>query len=120
MSAGVVGRDAFDTMTADAVEGKVNIVREAAGARWNEIEMNIRAFLVNITNDTAAAAEGIGRMIGVTAAEVLDTPFALVGPPEKLVDDLLARRERWGFSYVIVGGDDVESFAPVVEALAGR
>jgi len=120
MSAGVVGRDAFDTMTADAVEGKVNIVREAAGARWNEIEMNIRAFLVNITNDTATAAEGIGRMIGVTAAEVLDTPFALVGPPEKLVDDLLARRERWGFSYVIVGGDDVESFAPVVEALAGR
>lgn len=120
MSAGVVGRDAFDTMTADAVEDKVNIVRDAAGDRWNDIEMNIRAFLVNITSDTDSAAEGIGRMIGVSAAEVLETPFALVGPPEKLVDDLLARRERWGFSYVIVGGDDVESFAPVVEALAGR
>ena len=120
MSAGVVGRDAFDTMTAGAVDGKVRIVRDAAGDRWDDIEMNIRAFLVNITSDTNAAAEGIGRMIGVSAAEVLETPFALVGPPDKLVDDLLARRERWGFSYVIVGGDDVESFAPVVEALAGR
>jgi len=120
MSAGVVGREAFDTMTAEAVEGKVNIVREAAGDRWNEIEMNIRAFLVNITPDTAGAADGIGRMIGVTPDEVLATPFALVGPPEKLVDDLLARRDRWGFSYVIVGGDDIESFAPVVGALAGR
>jgi hypothetical protein len=47
------------------------------------------------------------------------TPFALVGPPSKLVEDLLERRERWGFSYIIVGGADVEAFAPVVAALAG-
>ena len=47
------------------------------------------------------------------------SPFALVGPPEKLVDDLLERRERWGFSYVIVGQNDVEAFAPVVARLAG-
>jgi hypothetical protein len=33
---------------------------------------------------------------------------------------LLARRERWGISYVIVGSDDVDSFAPVVAALAGK
>ena len=43
----------------------------------------------------------------------------LVGPPGKLVDDLLERRQRWGFSYVIVGQNDVESFAPVVAAPAG-
>ena len=48
------------------------------------------------------------------------SPFALVGPPSKLVEDLLERRERWGFSYIIVGADDVESFAPVVAELAGR
>jgi len=50
---------------------------------------------------------------------VSSTPFALVGPPSKLVEDLLARRERWGFSYVIVGAEDVDTFAPVVAALAG-
>ena len=43
----------------------------------------------------------------------------LVGPTNKIIEDLLERRERWGFSYVIVGENDVEPFAPVVAALAG-
>jgi hypothetical protein len=43
-----------------------------------------------------------------------------VGPPAKLVEDILARRERWGFSYVIVGGENLDDFAPVVAALSGR
>jgi len=51
---------------------------------------------------------------------VAETPFALMGPPSKLIEDLIARRERWGFSYVIVGGEDVEKFTPVVAALSGK
>ena len=31
----------------------------------------------------------------------------------------MRRREELGFSYVIVGGDDIEPFAPVVARLAG-
>jgi len=68
----------------------------------------------------AAAAEGIASMIGVERSMVEETPFALVGPTSKIIEDLLARRERWGFSYIIVGSDDIDSFAPVVEALDGR
>ena len=120
MSAGVIGPQAFDTMTAPAVDEKVAIVREAAGPRWADIELNIRAFLVNISDDARGAAEAIAGMIGVTAEQVEETPFALVGPTSKIVDDLLERRERWGFSYVIVGMNDVESFAPVVAALDGK
>ena len=120
MSAGVIGPQAFDTMTAPAVDEKVSIVREAAGPRWADIELNIRAFLVNISDDARGAAEAIAGMIGVTAEQVEQTPFALVGPTSKIVDDLLERRERWGFSYVIVGMNDVESFAPVVAALDGK
>ena len=102
------------------VDEKVDIVRHAAGPRWNEIEMNIRAFLVNVTDDATGAADGIAKMLGVTPAQVDATPFALVGPVSKLVDDLVVRRDRWGFSYVIVGMNDVDSFAPVVAALNGR
>jgi probable F420-dependent oxidoreductase len=120
MSAGVIGPDAFNTMTAEAVDEKVAIVREAAGARFNDIEMNVRAFLVSITDDANQAASGIASMLGVEQQMVEQTPFALVGPTSKLIEDLLERRERWGFSYVIVGADDVESFAPVVAALNGK
>ena len=120
MSAGVVGPDAISTMTAAAVDEKVDIVRVAAGARLADIEMNVRAFLVNITDDAAAAAAGIAKMMGVEQKMVEETPFALVGPPNKLIEDLLARRERWGFSYIIVGAEDIDSFAPVVSALNGK
>ena len=120
MSAGVVGPDAFDTMTAEAVDEKVAIVREAAGARFKDIELNVRAFLVNITDDAKQAASGIASMLGVKPQMVEQSPFALVGPTSKIIDDLLERRERWGFTYVIVGAEDVESFAPVVAALNGK
>lgn len=120
MSAGVIGPDAISTMTAAAVDDKVDIVRQAAGSRMTEIEMNVRAFLVNVTDQPESAMEGIAAMMGVDSTMVAETPFALVGPPNKLIEDLLARRERWGFSYVIVGADDVEAFAPVVAALTGR
>ena len=107
-------------MTAEVVDEKVAIVREAAGARFNDIELNVRAFLVSITDDAKQAASGIASMLGVEQQMVEESPFALVGPTSKLIEDLLERRERWGFSYVIVGADDVDSFAPVVAALNGK
>jgi probable F420-dependent oxidoreductase len=120
MTAGVVGPDAISSMTADAVEEKVSIVRSAAGPRLADIEMNIRAFFVKVTDDASGTISGMAQMIGVEPTMVADTPFALIGPVNKIVDDLLARRERWGFSYVIVGAEDVDSFAPVVAALNGK
>lgn len=119
MSAGVVGPEAIATMTADAVDDKVAIVRAAAGDRWRELELNIRAFMVNVTDDRSAVLAGIAGMLGVEPEMVEATPFALVGTPAQIVDDLRARRERWGFSYIIVGAEDIEAFAPVVAELAG-
>jgi len=120
MSAGAVGPEAISTMTAEAVDGKVDIIRDTAGDRFNHVEMNIRAFLVNITDDAAGAISRLAAGMGVEESMVAETPFALMGPPSKLIEDLIARRERWGFSYVIVGGEDIEKFAPVVAALSGK
>ncbi|GDX26566.1 hypothetical protein LBMAG12_09400 [Actinomycetes bacterium] len=80
----------------------------------------MRAFLVNITDDAVGAAADIAAMIGVEPGMVEETPFALVGPPSKLIEDLIARRERWGLSYIIVGDDQIDAFAPVVSALSGK
>ena len=122
MHAGKVGPEAIATMTAEAVDEKVAIAREAAIAcgRLDAIEWNVRAFMVNVTADGAAARAGLAGAIGVEPSMVDTTPFALIGPPEELIERLLERREKWGFSYVIVGQQDVESFAPVVAALAGK
>jgi probable F420-dependent oxidoreductase len=120
LSAGAVGPEAIATMTAAAVDQKVAIVRETAGPRLDHLEFNIRAFLVRITDDRDAAVEQIAGFVQVDPSMVRESPFVLIGTPAQIVEDLLRRRERWGFSYVIVGADDVEPFVPVVAELAGH
>jgi probable F420-dependent oxidoreductase len=120
MRAGVVGPDAFESMTAESVDDKVAWVRTQAGDRVHSIEWNIRAFLVNVTDRPDPAIDALAGALSVSPDLVRHSPFALIGPPEALVEALLERRQRWGFSYVIVGADDVDSFAPVVAELAGR
>lgn len=120
VSAGAVGAAAIATMTAAAVDEKVEIVREAAGPRLAHLELNIRAFLVRVTDDRDAAVEQIAGFVQVDPSLVLESPFVLVGTPAQIIEDLLRRRERWGFSYVSVSADDVETFAPVVAQLAGH
>lgn len=120
MHAGVVGPDAIATMTAESVDEKVALVRAAAGERMPQIEMNVRVFMVQVTEERAKTVEFLAGAMHVEQSMVEQTPFALVGSPAKMIEDLLERRERWGFSYIIVGGDDVESFAPVVAELDGR
>ena len=120
LAAGVIGPEAIATMTAEAVDTKIEIVHAAAGPRLVDIELNIRAFMVRVTDDRQAAIQQVADIVQVDPALVVESPFALVGTPAEMVDDLLRRRERWGFTYVIVGAEDVESFPPVVAELAGH
>ncbi len=120
LHSGVIGVEAFSTMSLAAVAEKVAIVAAAAGERVADIEMNIRTFFVDVTDDRAGAIAQTARMVGVDEAMLDGSPFALFGSPAKIVEDLLARRERFGFSYIVVGVEQVDAFAPVVAELAGR
>ncbi len=120
MAHGVVDSDAIMTMRAEAVDEKVAIVKAAAGDRFDQIEMNVRVFMVQVTEERDAKIDGLSGMLHVPREFMTDSPFALIGNPEQLIEDLIVRRERWGFSYMIVGAEDVESFAPVVATLAGK
>ena len=82
--------------------------------------MNIRTFMVFVTDDVPKALDTMSEFTGAPTDVIAESPFAMIGPPSKIADELLERRERWGFSYVIVGQNDVEPFAPVVAELAGR
>lgn len=121
LTSGAVDASTYESMTADAVDTKVGVVRDAATAagRLDAIEMNIRTFMVAITEDVDATLETFAEFTGAPTDVIANSPFALIGPVDKIIDDLRERRERWGFSYVIVGQEDVEACAPVVAALAG-
>ena len=120
MTAGVVGPEALSTMTAESVDEKVAIVAAAGAHRINDIEMNIRTFFVKVTNDRTATVEGISSMFGVSKDMIDASPFALIGSVEECIEQLLERRERWGFSYTIVGAENIDECAPIVAALRGK
>ena len=50
----------------------------------------------------------------LTADEILQSPYVLVGTVNQIVEDLLARRERWGFSSYVIFEHYVDAFAPVL------
>jgi probable F420-dependent oxidoreductase len=121
LHAGVIGDEAIATMTRGAVVDKVGVVADAAreAGRIDDIEMNIRTFFVSVTDDRRAQVAAMAQMIGVDEAMITSSPFALVGSVDQIVEDLQARRDEFGFSYVIVGAAELDDFAPVVARLTG-
>ncbi|MCX6516817.1 MAG: TIGR03621 family F420-dependent LLM class oxidoreductase [Actinobacteria bacterium] len=120
LTAGVVGPEALSTMTAESVDEKVAIVAAAGAHRINDIEMNIRTFFVKVTNDRAKTVDSISSMFGVSKEMIDASPFALIGSVEECIEQLLERRDRWGFSYTIVGAENIDECAPIVAALRGK
>jgi hypothetical protein len=51
--------------------------------------------------------------------QVLESASFLVGSIDAIVDQLQARRERLGISYVMIFDRVMDAFAPVVARLAG-
>ncbi len=119
LRAGALTADAVQSSLADLTAQKIEWVREAAGERFDEIELQIRYFLTAVTDDRRGLAEALAPAYGLTADEALESGVALVGTVDEICDQLVQRRDEWGVSYVIIGDDNVEAFAPVVARLAG-
>jgi hypothetical protein len=120
LHAGEVGPDAAADATAEATDRKLAWVRDAAGDRFDDIELNCLVLATLVTDDQAGTAEMMGQMFGLDAAGALEVPHALIGSIDQIADQIQARRDRWGFSYLVIqGADAMESLAPVVARLAG-
>jgi probable F420-dependent oxidoreductase len=103
------------------VDEQVDAVRTAAGERFGSLELQVLVQAVVITDRPRRAAEDLcDRIPGVTVEDVLTTPYLLVGSIEEVVDCLVERRERWGFSHYTVRRDALLDLEPVVGALAGQ
>jgi probable F420-dependent oxidoreductase len=107
------------TGTADATREKVAWIREAAGSRLDDIELNVTVFVCIVTDDREAMAERVTGGFGFGPGEVKATPHVLIGTVDQIAEDLERRREEFGFSYVVLSGDVFEAMAPVVKRLTG-
>ncbi len=116
---GAIDADAAKTGLAELTDQKVAWVREAAGDRYDDLEINMLTFANIITDDRRGTLESMAPLFGVSAEEVSDYPHALIGTVDEISEDLHRRRDRWDVSYLVVQGDSMETMAPVVAKLAG-
>ena len=97
-----------------AFEEKLRLLDEIAGGTTEGPERGILLFHVARRLDDLPAD-------GWANIDVLaNSPYTLIGPPQDMIETLMARRDRWGLSYYVCFEEDVKIIAPVVAELAGR
>jgi len=118
-AAGKLGPGSVASSTRDATEEKISWIREGAGDRFGDIELEIAAYFVAISEDPRDALEAMARRFGVTPEALSEHPHALIGSVPEVCDRLEQRRSELGVSYINVAQRSMEAFAPVVARLAG-
>ncbi len=119
----IVGRTinprSMATAAADVVDEKLSWVREGAGDRYEQIELQLQVFVTVVTDDPMAVAEKLAPNFGLPPEVVLAAPYFQIGPLEKIKDDLVELRDRWDISYIAFQQDATQAVAPLVSQLAG-
>ena len=118
-SAGKIGAHGIGSGTADGTAQKVQWIKDGAGERFSDIELEIGAYFVGVTDDTAATLDAMSAAMGMTPEVLAEHPHALVGSVDQICNTLEQRRENYGISYINVAVRNMTAFAPVVERLTG-
>jgi probable F420-dependent oxidoreductase len=124
------------TITAAATDQQIGWVRAAAGERFASLELHIFVYVVAVTEARRQAAEQVVQFLtnlpptfmsntGRSVEEVLASPRFLIGSVEQIAEELLARRERYGISYITVIDlpgmpSSIDALKPIVAQLAGK
>jgi probable F420-dependent oxidoreductase len=119
MPNGAVDADAARTGLAEETDKKLEWVRQGAGDRFDELEINLLTFACMVTDDREDLIDKVAPAFGLAPADVAAFPHAMIGSIEQICEDLEVRRERWQASYIVVQQDAMEPMAPVVARLTG-
>jgi probable F420-dependent oxidoreductase len=92
------------------LEEKIGWIREAAGERFEHLELGRAAFGIELTDGPVAAAPPLQGM--PVEARPMTT--------EQAVEYLLEQREHLGISYIQIQERQLENFTPVVARLNGK
>jgi probable F420-dependent oxidoreductase len=107
----LAAREADIILLIPPMEEKIGWIREAAGERFDHLELGQGAFGIELTDGPVAAAPPYRGGIPVESRPMTT---------EQAVEFLLEQRERLGISYIQVQERQLENFAPVVARLSGK
>jgi probable F420-dependent oxidoreductase len=119
LAAGVIDGRVGPDATEAALEQKLGWIRDAAGDRFEHLELHVRTQVAMVHHAPRAVAEVLAPALGIGVDDALASPHALVGSVDSIVETLQERRERHGISYICWHDDAIDALAPVVARLAG-
>ncbi|BDT84386.1 LLM class F420-dependent oxidoreductase [Nocardia cyriacigeorgica] len=123
------GKGLLSGITMEKTIEKVNLIKEAAGERFDQIELNWAITAIVITDDREKTAEmalsAIDRGlhpdlevdVKLTVEEILNSPYVAIGSFEEIAEQIRRVRQLTGMSYVGVFPTQMDAFAPVIPLL---
>jgi probable F420-dependent oxidoreductase len=105
----------------ETIAQKVEWILQAAGERFDEIELSMVVFIELTSNPQQRAAQ-IAHERGwsdITAEHVLGMPSMLIGSIDQINEKIQTLREKYAFSYFVISDKSLETFAPIVAQLRG-
>ena len=126
------GKMKLSDMTIERTAARVDRIREVAGDRFADIELNWTIAVIVITDDREATAEmalkalaqgyppNIAHDTEFTVDDVLTSPYIAIGSFEEIADQIREVRRRTTMSYVGVFPTQMDAFAPVLAQLKGE
>jgi probable F420-dependent oxidoreductase len=102
--------------TADAFAARIDVIRREAGERFDSLELSVN--LIAAGQQMVAFIQQFG--LDLEQMKKSGTPVALIGSVDEMCDQLLARRDQFGVSYISIADELMESFAPVVARMANQ
>ena len=106
--------------TESALADQVALVREAAGDRFEQLELNLWIGSAGIAGSGNSIAGSVTAAALGAAGAVYGSPYVMYGTLGSLRDLLLRRRDKLGVSYYTIPARSMETMAPLVQELAGK
>lgn len=119
LGAGVIGPEAISGALPERFDQRIRWIRDAAGERFGELELQCLTYLAEVGRPQGRRLAELAPLAGVGPEVLAEIPLILVGTIDEVVETLLRRRERYGFSYVVIHEPELEAFAPIVARLQG-
>ena len=123
------GKLRLSDMTMARTQQRIGCIRQAAGDRFADIELNWTIASVVITEDRVATAEmalkaladgyppNIERDVELTVDDLLESPYLAFGTYREIAEQLRQIRRATTMSYVGIFPMQMEAFAPVIALL---
>lgn len=115
------GRPMVRHATESALADRAARVREAAGARFDTLELNVFVADAGVVGGAQPLASSLGALLRSAGPALAGgSPYLLYGTVDQLREGMLRRREQTGVSSYGIPARAMEAFAPIVASLAGR